>query len=672
MKKLLDYLPIHFLLCFIIGIVLGFSTKIYNLYYLLLTILSTIILLYFLRVSKFKRWFTFVTTFTFILLGIFTTHVSTPKNHVNFFQQNINTNTPVVLKITKKLKPGNYYDKYIASVIQVANKKACGYILLNIQKDSTSKLNIDDLIYLNSEIKPLITPLNPYQFNYKDYLAKQYIYHQTFINKKEFTLLNKQTTSVYGLAANFRNKIQSSLQKYSFTKDEYAVINALLLGQRQDISKELLQSYTNAGAIHILAISGLHIGIILLILLQLLKPLDKLKYGSTFKTFLIVILLWMFAFTAGLSASVVRAVTMFTFVAIGRSFKRKKVIEYSLISSMFFLLLIKPMFLFDVGFQLSYLAVFGIIWVQPLLYKLWNPKLKLMHFFWRLFTVSVAAQAGILPISLYYFHQFPGLFIVSNLLIIPFLSAILIGGISIILFSILNILPTPIANIYGWIISLMNKTVRWIGNQERFLLQEISMSFLEMLAWYAIIICAYQLLMHKKVAKIHLLLVTIISLQTVLIFEKRERNLKKEFIVFHQSRKTLLGVRDGKTLEIFTPNDSLERSTLNLIKNYTINQNIKSSAKKNNTNIFNFNNKNLLIIDSLGVYNINIKKPVIILQHSPKINLTRMINTLKPTQIVADGSNYKSYINRWRTACKQQKTPFHYTGKNGAYVINEN
>jgi competence protein ComEC len=166
----------------------------------------------------------------------------------------------------------------------------------------------------------------------------------------------------------------------------------LLLGQRQDISKELLTDYQKAGAIHILAVSGLHVGVLLWMLSFLFQPIERLPYGKFLKAIVIVLLLWGFAFIAGLSASVVRAVTMFTFLAIGQSFQRKHVVTYSLIASMFFLLLIKPMFIFDVGFQLSYLAVFGIVWLQPKLYAVWKPTFTWVHFFWQLCTVSIAAQ----------------------------------------------------------------------------------------------------------------------------------------------------------------------------------------------------------------------------------------------------------------------------------------
>ena len=260
-------------------------------------------------------------------------------------------------------------------------------VLLNIQKDTLSSLlNVASKLLLKPVFKELVPPLNPHQFNYKSYLFKRGIYHQIHTENKRFIKLKPESMTLFGFSAKLRTQVQEALKIYNFKKSELAVINALLLGQRQAVSKELITDYQRAGAIHILAVSGLHVGIILLILSFLLKPIERMKYGTFIKTLCIVILLWTFAFIAGLSASVVRAVTMFTFLAIGLFFKRKYVVEFSFISSLFFLLLINPMFLFEVGFQLSYLSVFGILWTQPKIYSIWKPTFKIIDFFWQLCT----------------------------------------------------------------------------------------------------------------------------------------------------------------------------------------------------------------------------------------------------------------------------------------------
>lgn len=671
MKRLLNYLPLHFVVLVIFGICFQFFSQFWKYGFLNLFLVFTFSLLFFL--IKNRVVITFTSLWLFFFTGISSVYISDERNYDDYYKNHFKEQSSVVVQIHKILKPGNYYQKYQANVISVDDKDTRGIILLNVLKDSLfNHLQVDDKILLKPTFKKLIPPLNPYQFDYRSYLAKQGIYHQVFIEKHQFFKKETQQFSLYGWSAKLRAEIQKSLINYNFKKDELAVINALLLGQRQDISKSLINDYQNAGAIHILAVSGLHVGVILLILSFVFKPLEKVKNGKVLKTVIIVLLLWMFAFIAGLSASVVRAVTMFSFVAFGMSFRRKNIVEFSFISSLFLLLLIKPMFLFDVGFQLSYLAVFGILWTQPKLYSIWRPKYKIIDFFWKLFTVSIAAQVGILPLSIYYFKQIPGLFLASNLIIIPFLGAILVGGILVILGALLNILPQFIADFYGTVISLMNSFVSWISHQEEFLFKEISISLWMMLLWYVALFTLIYLLIKKTAIQLLLFLLAVVFVQSLFLVEKNRTQNQKELIVFHKSRHVLLGERIGKELFVHHNLDSLQFLRDNTLKSYRISEDIQEVKKKHFRTIKQFSNHTILLVDSLGVYKIrNLKKPIVILQYSPKINLERLIKNIQPIQIIADGSNYKSDVTRWEKTSLKYQIPFHYTGQKGAFILKE-
>lgn len=670
MKRLLKYVPLHFLVFLILGIGIQFYTQIWTFGFLKL-----FFVLLFLAISLFafrkKKESTIIAVMLFFSIGISAVYVQDARNFKNHYSHFYKEETKVVLRISKVLKPGFYQDKYVAEVVQMHTGKTRGAVLLNIQKDSLrERLIIDDQISVNIEFKKVPPPLNGNQFNYKEYLAKQGIYHQLFIESTEFLQLSNTKSSLVGISGKFRNKIQKSLLKYNFKRDELAVITALLLGQRQEISKELLTDYASAGAIHILAVSGLHVGIILLILSFLFKPIEKIKNGTYLKALCIVLLLWMFAFIAGLSASVVRAVTMFTFLAIGQSLQRKKVVEFSLISSMLFLLILKPMFLFDVGFQLSYLAVFGIIWVQPKLVTLYHPRFLIDKKVWQLITVSIAAQVGILPLSIYYFQQFPGLFVLSNLVIIPFLGAILIGGILVIFMSLLNVLPTFLALMYGYVISLMNDFVSWVGAQEQFLFKEISISFAMMLCCYLLIFSGTLFLIKKTPRKFMYFLIVVLLIQSLYFFEERKAIEKESLIVFHKSRFSIIGKRKGLKIKIQQNIDTLKPSEINIIKSYVTAEYIKYVENINFKNFIQFKEKNILIVDSLGVFQLNkLAHPIVILQHSPKINLERLIYRLKPSLIIADGSNYKSYASNWKKISIKYKVPFHDTRKKGFFKL---
>ena len=451
--KLFNFTLFKLTLCIVIGILISyyFNVSLYLSAVVFIVLLLFTTVFFFLFKSKSKEQtslFSILTLLTFISLGLFSFNIHLPKNNVLHYSHSI-TNTSaktIIYKIEKRLKPNKYYSKYYVEILKVNSKATKGIALLQLKKDSLHLLLKADEIYTTTAVfTPIKLSPNPDQFNYKDYLEKQGVYHQFYSSNNSSILLDNSIHTLNGYAAKLRNTINEKLDKYNFSKDELAIINALLLGQRQDITKSIYDSYTNAGAIHILAVSGLHIGIILLILNLLFKPIENIKNGTIIKTIFILLLLWGYAFIAGASASVIRATTMFSIVTIAWNLKRITNVYNTLITSIFIILLIKPLFLFDVGFQLSYSAVFAIVAFQPLIAKLWNPKSKFINFFWQTFSVTLAAQFGVLPLSLYYFNQFPSLFWLSNLVVIPVLGFILGFGILIILLALLNYLPNWLA-----------------------------------------------------------------------------------------------------------------------------------------------------------------------------------------------------------------------------------
>jgi len=671
MKKLLGYLPFHFLLFLIAGICCQFYTDYWN-YGI---VISACILIFLSLTAYWQRktlFFVFITWITFFLTGMILVYENDATNHTNYFEKHLKNTSKVILAIDKVLKPGNYHHKYVADVVQLDSKKTTGHVLLNIEKDSTSLLfHTGDLVFLKNKFQDIKSSLNPHQFNYKHYLKKQGINQQVYITHQEILLLDESKVSLLRFIDAFRVKIQKSLRRYHFTDDELAVMNALLLGQRQEISKQLSDNYSKAGAIHILAVSGLHVGVILLILSFILKPLERVNNGKLIKLVLVILSLWFFAILAGLSASVIRAVTMFSAIALGQFFNKRNAVEHSLIFSMFIILLWKPLFLFDVGFQLSYTAVFGIIWIQPVLYQLWKPNFFIVDKGWQLITVSVAAQLGVLPISLFYFHQFPALFFISNLIIIPFLGVILGLGLVVLVLSYESILPLFLEGFYGDVISILNKVVAFVARQESFLFSEISFSALKMIFSYLLIISGFQLFLKLNTKRCFLFFGSILAFQCVLILEKYTIAQKSEFIVFHKSKNSIIGIRKGSSFELYHSMDSLQISSQKLLINYKVGENITSQNYHKLSNLMYYDKQVVLIIDKDGLYDIKeLNNPIVLLRQSPKINLQRLVKKLKPAIIIADGSNYKSYIENWNTTCKNLKTPFWTTYNQGAYVLN--
>ncbi|WP_299057207.1 ComEC/Rec2 family competence protein [uncultured Polaribacter sp.] len=669
MKRIFNYLPLHFVVLLIVGICFQKFTHFWVFSFLssFLILLSLALLCIFIKPTILKAISLYL---FFFVMGIFVLVINDDRNYSSHYDYHESENPTIIIQVHKVLKSNDFYQKYEAKVVKVNNNHTSGKVLLNVRnKTSLPAFFVDDRLMLKTDLKPIILPKNPHQFNYKLYLADKNIFKQLFLEEPQFLVLKNKKATIFGLSAQFRNLIERSLKKHGFKNNELAVIKALILGQRQDVSKELITDYQKAGAIHILAVSGLHIGVLLWILSFLLKPLEKYRYGAFFKTTILVLLLWLFAFLSGLSASVVRAVTMFTFLAIGLSFKSKKAIDFAFITSMFFILLVAPNFLFDVGFQLSYLAVFGILWLQPAIEKMYKPKNLISSKIWQLMTVSIAAQIAILPLSIFYFHQFPGLFLLSNLVIIPFLAAILSGGLLVIFLALFNILPQFLADFYSVFITYMNAFVKWVSLQEAFLFKGLFLSFFEMLTWYLFFFFGALFFMNKSIKKLLLFLSAILIVQVVFLINEKQFANKKQFLVFHKNRASIVGKREGKTLflqqNILLKNAKIDNAVLAYITAEGINK-IKQTDFKN---ALYFKNFPILIVDSLGVYKLsNTQKPIVVLQNSPKINITRLIKQLNPVQIIADGSNYKTDIIRWEKECIKKGIPFHATSISGAYV----
>lgn len=677
--RLINFTIIKLTLFLIIGIIIGYLFTISVSLSIQITGLFLIVLclLFFIAKKQFTKtiWFGLLSFLLMVSIGVLTVNLHNQKNFESHYSNNLSTNTgslnTITFRIRELLKPNSYYTKYVVDILNIDGKKATGKSLLNIRQDSLpNTLKVDAVFICKTELQSIYPPLNPSQFDYKNYLSKKYIYHQIVASHQSLFKSESKQYSLFGIANYIRNFINLKLKPYHFKPDELSIINALLLGQRQDISEETYSNYTNAGVIHILAISGLHIGIILMLLNFVLKPLEQFKNGKLIKTILIVFILWSFALIAGLSASVTRAVTMFSIVAIGMNLKRPTNIFNTLAISMFILLLVKPMFIFDVGFQLSYMAVFAIVIIDPLLYRLWKPKNKIVNFYWHTLTVTLSAQLGILPLSLYYFHQMPSLFFISNLVIIPLLGYILGFGIIIILLAVLNVLPQFLADIFGSTISLMNSFVEWISNQSDFLIKNISFNLLYVLTTYVLIAFLINFWKQKTYKNFKLILIGIIILQSTIIYTNYNKP-TNQLIVFHKSRYSLIGNISKNKINVTHDFDSITQSKNKIITGFIVKNHIENTQNNSLQNLYILNEKKFYIIDSLSTYNVKSFKPdYILLRQSPKLNLNRLIDSIKPKYIIADGSNYKSYIKRWEGICKKRKLPFHQTGKKGAFIIN--
>lgn len=348
--------------------------------------------------------------------------------------------------------------------------------ILYLQKDSdntVSRLKASDELLVSSLISPPSNSKNFDEFDYARYLLHKSISGTGYVGSGKWRLTAASSfgetsspgfTSSLRLNANsYREKVLELYRKLGFAGDELAVLSALTVGDKAELSESIRESYSIAGASHVLALSGLHIGILYAMLLFLLKPISAKGIGGRIlRALILLLLLWSFAFFTGLSPSVVRSVSMCSILALANMLNRKALTLNTMAATAWFMLLVHPVWLFDVGFQLSFLAVTSILLLQKPIYQLIPVKTRIGKYTWGIMSVSIAAQIGTAPLVMLYFSRFSTHFLLTNLVVILLVTIILYSAILMLILTPLSFIQSIVAEAVKSLLNGLNAFVRWI------------------------------------------------------------------------------------------------------------------------------------------------------------------------------------------------------------------
>ncbi|MCH2233730.1 MAG: ComEC family competence protein [Crocinitomicaceae bacterium] len=439
---------------------------------------------------KFSKWLFLASTYLLLIsLG--------NRNAINLesiqsqdYFSNINTEeSPIyTLEITSNPQEKRNSIGVTAEVSQVNKIGSKGKVQLYLEKsDLAFQLKSGDVIQSRCQFNKIKANSNPHAFDFSTYSRVHGIYHQAYIKEGDWQIVSSKTSNLYSLTSSIRTHFEKKLDNSGIPAEELGVIKALVLGEKVDLDDATRNNYAAAGAMHILAVSGLHVGIVLLILTFLFKPIKRIKHGKIYFSILIVMAIWLYAFITGASSSVLRAAFMFSLISIGLNLERSQSTIHAVVVSAFFLILFNPFIIFDVGFQLSYAAVIGIIFLQPKIASYWLIKNKLLNYFWQIMAVSIAAQIATAPISLYYFHQFPTYFLLTNLIVIPAAFLILFFGIVFLSLSWIPILSDGIMLSLHYTTFALNQFISFVSHLPGAVLDGFYLLRVEVLLLYGFI-----------------------------------------------------------------------------------------------------------------------------------------------------------------------------------------
>ncbi|MBO7234033.1 MAG: ComEC/Rec2 family competence protein [Paludibacteraceae bacterium] len=588
--------PFLFLLSFLImGIFMYISMNIPFFFAICFTAiaLTTLLLYKLLTHNSFKRKISlhilYIIPIALLLMagGMTLAHIKTKQVKSDFTDQKALFTMTIMDKPIEKPNSFLCKAKITHKLLNDSSFSARGNVIIYVQKDSLSASISEGDILLCHTVFPAYRPSgNPDVLDYNNYLFKQSISSTAYIPADKWKRVGKDTSfSIIKTAHNCRNFLMNIYKKYNIKEQNLAVLAALTLGDKQQLDPDTKMAYSASGAMHILAVSGLHVGIIYAILYLFLYPLRKRKNNSLISSLIIFIALWCYAFITGLSPSVLRATIMLSVILIGKASGRKSYIYNTIALSAFLLLIYNPFYLYHVGFQLSYSAVLAIVFLQPKLYKLCYLPNKILNYIWGLITVSIAAHIGTFIWSLLYFHQFSTYFLLTNLIVIPIATIILYSAALFFLFAFIPFIPQCLALILNAELSILNAFVKWIEH----LPLSIIPCFINKYQAILLVICIVGILFAITLDNKYKLWAIIVSASALLclfinvLVQLYNLNEQQKIVVYNAGNKPIIQIIEGRHSTIYA-NDSTS------VNYYTKNFTMKHKAN----NVYNLLDENTI------------------------------------------------------------------------------
>jgi len=339
-----------------------------------------------------------------------------------------------------------------------------GKVLLQFSDARNRSFQNGDQILIGKELVEIEKPTIPGQFNAKEYYRRKGIDFQVFVSKNDFEIgATAKPNPIILFSHQMRFWLENKINLLSINQNDGYMLSALLLGIRRKIDPELKAAYSSAGVTHILAVSGMHVGLIFGFLSLILGWLKRLQFGHILFSITVIAMLWLYAMVTGLSPSVLRAVTVFSIIQFGDVLKKPGLPINGLSFATILLFIFDVEIIYDVGYQLSFAAVYGIISFERPIRDLIRTKNIVTTFLWKSCAITVAATLATFPLILYYFHQFPVYFLLANLVAVPISNCLIYCGIALIIASPFQLLAQLVAKLIHALLFLLNEFVIWIS-----------------------------------------------------------------------------------------------------------------------------------------------------------------------------------------------------------------
>lgn len=623
----------------------------------------------------------------FLSLGALLTRYHDVRNQNDWFGNYYRPADKIVVTLDEPPVEKNRSFKANATVSCLLHNEtgipAQGKVILYFQKELPGRqlqdINYGSKIIIDKPLQEIKNSGNPGGFDYRRYSLFKGITHQVYLKAGDYRILNSSHKNFLNtFLLHTREKVIGIIRTFIPGEREQGLAEALLIGYKNDLDPGLVQSYTNTGVVHIIAISGMHLALVYWLLALLLKPLQRKKQIQWLRPVLIISGLWFFSLLAGAQASVVRSAVMFTCIVAGESLSRKTSVYNTLAVSAFILLCYDPFWLWDVGFQLSYAAVLSIVIFFPPVYNWFYIRNKTLDFIWKINAVSIAAQILTLPVSVFHFHQFPLYFLLTNFLAVPLSGVILLGEIFLCGLSFIPFIAELAGEILSRLIRIMNTYIESVESLPYSLWDGLQVSFIQTILLYLVIAGAACWLMLKSKAGFKLALSGLLLFLMIRSYSLVQTNNQQKIIVYNVPQHQAIDIVDGGTYRFDGDRELLQDAFLRNfhLKPSRILHRLDIDSKTNDTDgenkYFTFRSKKIMLIDTPVLFSRpSYRMPVdlLVISKNPRIDLPMLANSFDVKQVVFDGSVPLWKLNKWKRICDSLGIPSYAVNEKGAFVM---
>ena len=556
-----------------------------------------------------------------------------------------------------------------------------GSVIAYFQKDTTLHLpGYGSQIIFKKELVRIQNTGNPGAFDYQRYCAFQDIYHQVFLRTGDYTIPSENKENrIKKVLFSLRKATLAAFHRYIPGNKESGLAEALLIGYKDDLDKDLVLSYSHTGVVHIIAISGMQLALIYGLLSVVFRPFKNIRMIKWLKPLVVIIVLWLFSLMSGASPSVIRAAVMFTCIVVGERFSKRISIYNNLAASAFLLLCYDPFWLWDTGFQLSYGAVLSIVIFMKPIYNLLILQNKLLDLAWELASVSIAAQVLTTPMSIYYFHQFPNYFLLTNMVAVPLSTIVLFGELLLLGLLFFPFLAHIVGSALSWLIRLMNNSIGYFEHLPFSLWTDLSLSIAQVFLLYIFISGLSIGLMLKKKWSLNAALFAMLSFSIIRSISFWNANRQEKMIIYNVPRRQAIDFILGRKYvfkgNLSLPADaSVEQFYLAPCRIMLRLSPANSILSLTHGNIlFYFGTKRVLIIDqSVSILKppSQIKVDVIVLSKNSQVHIQSLAASFDCKLWIFDSSNTPFKMKLWKSECAELGLSCYAVVDKGAFVMN--